>query len=157
MCWECGRALTGRQVKFCSYECVEAWRLAMRSAGPAEAVFGDGEFLRKWQAARAAKLTRAAALTRSWEQQRGLSSGRGRKGKTEREPLIRWYRATLQPHLVKLRPVEIERALNMSRSLARHIIAGQFPHPRHLPALATLAGVELPRTFTASLSNPAAL
>jgi len=71
--------------------------------------------------------------------------------------LLRWYRATLQPYLVKLRPVEIQRSLDMSRSLARHIIAGEFPHPRHLPALAKLAGVELPRKFTAALSAPAAL
>ncbi len=153
MCWECGRALTGRQVKFCSYDCVEAWQLAMRTAGPAEAAVGDGKFLSEWKAARAAKLTEAAAVTRSWEQQRGLASGRGRKGKAEREPLIRWYRATLQPHLVKLRPVEIERALDMSRSLARHIISGEFPHPRHLPALAKLASVPLPKGL---LLEPAA-
>jgi hypothetical protein len=39
---------------------------------------------REQMAARAAKLTEAAALTRSWEQRRGMSRGRGRKGKTER-------------------------------------------------------------------------
>jgi hypothetical protein len=147
----------GRLAGAGAYGCIEAWRLAMHSAGPAEAVFGNGKFLAEWQTARTAKLIHAARATRSWEEQRGMSSGRGRKGKAEREPLIRWYRATLQPHLIKLRPVEIQRSLDMSRSLARHIIAGEFPHPRHLPALAKLAGVELPRKFTTALSTPAAL
>jgi hypothetical protein len=53
MCWECGRALTGRQVKFCSYDRVEAWQLAMRSARPAEAALANGKFRHQWEAARA--------------------------------------------------------------------------------------------------------
>jgi len=40
--------------------------------------------------------------------------------------------------------VRINHQHHRPRSLARHITRGEFPHPRHLPALARLAGVELP-------------
>jgi hypothetical protein len=58
---------------------------------------------------------------------------------------IRWYSAELQPLVASLRPVDIARALAVSKKYSRHIKQGRIPHPRHFAALARLIGVAAPK------------
>jgi CRISPR-associated endonuclease Cas1 len=150
MCWECGKALVGSQRKFCSPECATTFFTATL---PMVAAAQSEESKRQ----RAEKARIAYAARRAWNEKEGQppsEEGRFPKPRTAiNADVIRWYSTELQPHLASVRPVDIARGLAVSKSYSIHVKQGRVPHPRHFPALAKLAGVPLPKTFSAALST----
>jgi hypothetical protein len=68
------------------------------------------------------------------------------------DALRQWYAENLQARLSRMHPTEIALGAAMGRSYAYYIVAGtRIPHPRHVPSLAALVGVELPKEFAAAL------
>ena len=133
-CWDCGRALRLEHRAFCSDDCAENYRWAMRKRRPVAEV----------------------SLRPSQEQYREamLASQRAleRLPASDRSALRHWYTAELQPRLSRMDPTAIARGTTIGRSYAYYIVAGtRIPHPRHYPNLAALVGVELPRTFAAAV------
>lgn len=140
MCVECGRALVGSQRKFCSTDCAAAFFTATL---PMVAAAQSEESKRQ----RAEKARIAYAARRAWNESRSSSEqGRFPKARTAiNADVIRWYSTELQPHLASVRPVDIARALAVSKSYSIHLKQGRVPHPRHFAPLAKLAGVPLPK------------
>jgi hypothetical protein len=121
-CAECGKALHGRQKRFCSPNCATAFGLATQR-------FGGGAIIPEASRQRRIDKTKAGhAARRVWT---GYA-----------DPA--WYQNVLQPRLASVRPADIARALAVSESYSILIKKGRTPHPRHWPALAALAGVEMP-------------
>jgi hypothetical protein len=90
---------------------------------------------------------RVADARRAWEDVK-KSIGTDRRQRAEmaaRDQLRRWYAAEVKPRLMELQPKDILRAIEVSRTYAREIIAGQIPHRRHFAALAKLVGVPAPK------------
>ena len=143
-CVECGRALSTKQRKFCSLECVRAFSLATNHfATIARVPPGEENKQHRIEKARA-----AYAARRQWiEQEGGQLRAKGRIGKsgTSGDPAVmRWYAVELHPLLASLRPADIADALAVSQSYALQIRHGRVPHARHFAPLAKLAGVPLP-------------
>jgi CRISPR-associated endonuclease Cas1 len=143
-CVECGRALSTKQRKFCSPECVTAYSLATNHFATIARVQPSPE--NKQQ--RIEKARAAYAARRLWaEQQRGQLHAKGRiakSGSSEDPAVVRWYALELQPLLAALRPADIAGALAVSVAYSLQIKHGRVPHPRHFAPLAKLAGVRLP-------------
>jgi CRISPR/Cas system-associated endonuclease Cas1 len=103
-CAECGRALHGRQKRFCSKACNDAWHVATG---------WHAEILR-------IRYDRAG-------------------------PDGRWFRENVVPALADLSPTRIAHTVGLSFRYAQQITRGEYvPARKHWPALAALAGVEMP-------------
>ncbi len=127
-CFECGRALTRKQRRFCSTACTAAFSTASgRIAAMRELSAGSTD--------RSETLRAANAARREWAAHHAA----------DRVAFDRWYSAAIEPRLTSLRTADIRRSLAVSWSYATLIKQGRrTPHPRHFPALAKLAGVEAP-------------
>jgi hypothetical protein len=146
-CIECGRALSTKQRKFCSQECVTAFSLATNHFATIARVQPSEE--NKQQ--RIEKARAAYAARRQWiEQQGGHQHEKGRiaKSPTSTDPAVmQWYAVELHPMLTPLPAADIARALAVSHSYSLQIKHGRVPHPRHFAALASLVGVEPPAGY----------
>jgi CRISPR/Cas system-associated endonuclease Cas1 len=146
-CVECGRALSTKQRKFCSQECVTAFSLATNHfATIARVQPGEENKQHRIEKARA-----AYAARRQWiEQQGGQQHEKGRiaKSPTSTDPAVmQWFAVELHPMLTPLPAADIARALAVSHSYSLQIKHGRVPHPRHFAALASLVGVEPPAGY----------
>lgn len=143
-CVECGRALSTKQRKFCSQECVTAFSLATNHFATIARVQPSPESKQQ----RSEKARAAYAARRQWaEQQAGQLHAKERiakSGGSQDPAVVRWYAMELQPLLASLQPADIEHALAVSRSYSLQIKHGRVPHIRHFARLAKLAGVPMP-------------
>jgi len=148
-CYECGQALGPRQRKFCSHFCSDTYRAELQRVlpiGAAGALSAEIRQIRVKDEARSAKLRRIADARHSWEAvHKSIDTDRRRQAEiAAREELRRWYAAQVKPRLMELQPQVIARAIDVSRTYARQIVAGHIPHRAHFAALAELAGVPEP-------------
>jgi hypothetical protein len=148
-CYECGRALAPRQLKFCSAFCSDNYRAEIRRVLPAGSASALSPAIREIlvrEEARSAKRRRVSDARRSWED--AYKSIGGRQAEmAAHEQLQRWYADQVKPRLMELQPKDIIRAIEVSRAYGRQIVAGHIPHRRHFAALATLAGVPVPKAL----------
>jgi hypothetical protein len=153
VCFECGRALSVKQRKFCSLDCGAAFSLATnRFVAMARVPRSEKNKQQRIEKARA-----AYAARRQWTEQHGgqlHQNGRIANSRTSGDPAVRrWYALELQPLLASLRPGDIAGALAVSVAYSLQIKHGRVPHPRHFASLAKLAGVPMPRTLTEALAT----
>jgi CRISPR-associated endonuclease Cas1 len=161
-CYECGKALAGRQQKFCSEACTVAFHLATTTAptasdtpalpvraAPSESPAAGNRF----NPGSAEKNRRHFALRRAWDAVhtpgQGLSRAPVQKRKHQpagvpKEQLQEWFATTVGPRLSSCRVSEICRATGLSKRYAIMMRKGCVPHPRHYLVLAELVGVEAP-------------
>jgi hypothetical protein len=135
-CWECGRALSPDRRVFCSDDCADSYRQAMGKRRP---------------------VVEPVAHHSRKQHQEAMLAGRRAAHKvpaSDRKAMRDWYAENLQPRLSRMHPTEIALGTAMGRSYAYYIVAGtRIPHPRHIPSLAALVGVELPKELAAALSS----
>jgi hypothetical protein len=108
---------------------------------PALSAVKAGEKLRK------ERLAQSGAARRAWERANRVEPAGKDDTRTalERAGLQQWFSTELSPRLAGVRTIDVARALDISRVYARGIVRGEkVPHPRHLAALAQLAGIQMP-------------
>jgi CRISPR-associated endonuclease Cas1 len=159
-CYECGRSLTPGQRKFCSHFCSDNYRAEMGRSLPIGERSALPLAIREIgvkKEARSAKASRISDERRAWENAHKLlgTDGARQAEMAAREQLQGWYVAQVKPRLIELQPKDIARAIEVSRTYARQVIAGQIPHRRHFAALSKLAGVPAPTALSA-LTQPTA-
>jgi hypothetical protein len=153
-CYECGRALAPRQLKFCSALCSDNYRAEIRRVLPAGTASELSPAIREIlvrEEARSAKRRRVSDARHTWEDAYKSSEiDGGRQAEmAAREQLRRWYADQVKPRLMELQPKDIVRAIEVSRAYGRQIVTGHIPHRRHFAALAKLAGVPAPKALQA--------
>jgi CRISPR-associated endonuclease Cas1 len=152
-CCECGRALRGRQRKFCSTDCAMAFSLATQHLITVAAVQSQDSKQR-----RAEKARTALAARRAWTAGDTLAIDKGHLPKAQTASdtaLLHWYSTVLLPRLASIRQIDIAHTLAVSRSYSARIKRGRMPHPRHFVALAELAKIEVPKgLLMAPVSEP---
>jgi CRISPR-associated endonuclease Cas1 len=141
-CAECGRALPSGRRKFCIDECVASYH----SETPWKAVvvatairYADPEHSRVTKLAIGKAATRNAERRLEWRSRfKGLA--------IDEEALRRWYNAAVLPALSRYELRTIMECTGLSKQSAILIRSGRrIPHLLHVPALAKLAGIELPK------------
>jgi CRISP-associated protein Cas1 len=129
-CFECGRALTRKQRRFCSPACTAAFADASGRLKVMGVLLSTDAKQRRSETLRGTN-----AALRDWAADHTA----------DRAALDRWYSAEIEPRLASLRTSDIRRSLAVSPKYAALIKQGQrTPHPRHFEALAMLAGVAPP-------------
>jgi len=143
-CWQCGRELPQGRRRFCTDEhAVDYHRDSEWGSLVAATIarYADPKRAAASKTAIAKRAAENAAQRRLWRQRPGWS-------KAGDEALRQWFASTAQARLGDCKIAAIMAATGLSRQLAEDIRSGRhIPHPRHVEALARLAGVEAPATI----------
>jgi CRISP-associated protein Cas1 len=137
-CAECSKALPKSRRKFCSGECSQAYHHDTHfQAIIAAAVTrrADPERARATNLATGRKSSRHAASRHAWRSRPEWSAA-------DDERLRRWFADAVAPALRRCRLAAIMRATGVSKHFAVQLRSGRVaPHPRHVAALAEIAGL----------------
>jgi hypothetical protein len=137
-CLESGRALSGRQARFCSKACHFAFnRAETGSATPALTTYRASGDDRSHSGA-------AAEKRRDTNRRKALQGHAWKGSRTQLAALREWYAGNVAPAIVSVAPAKIRAATGLSECYITLIRRGTVPHPIHFAALAGVAGVIVP-------------